>query len=252
MDLISVIMPFYKKREYFLSSFKSVLSQSYTNIEIIIVYDDNNHDELNWVNSIVSNDKRTIIIDNKKNIGVSRSRNLAISKSNGKYLAFLDCDDIWLEHKLEKQLNFMKKNNLSISHTSYEIINNKNELIGKHQVKDILKYSDLINSCDIGLSTVMAKKEIFEYSKFKPLTTKEDYALWLELSRKGVTFKGLDICLTLWRKSPNSLSSHMLPKFVNAYKVYRNHEKYDLFKSFFLVINLSLHYLKKILKKKKL
>ena len=66
MDLISVIMPFYKKREYFLSSFKSVLSQSYTNIEIIIVYDDNNHDELNWVNSIVSNDKRTIIIDNKK------------------------------------------------------------------------------------------------------------------------------------------------------------------------------------------
>ena len=96
----------------------------------------------------------------------------------------------------------------------------------------------------------MAKKEIFEYSKFKPLTTKEDYALWLELSRKGVTFKGLDICLTLWRKSPNSLSSHMLPKFVNAYKVYRNHEKYDLFKSFFLVINLSLHYLKKILKQK--
>ena len=66
MDLISVIMPFYKKREYFLSSFKSVLSQSYTNIEIIIVYDDNNHDELNWVNSIVSNDKRTIIIDNQK------------------------------------------------------------------------------------------------------------------------------------------------------------------------------------------
>ena len=167
MDLISVIMPFYKKREYFLSSFKSVLSQSYTNIEIIIVYDDNNHDELNWVNSIVSNDKRTIIIDNK-NIGVSRSRNLAISKSNGKYLAFLDCDDIWLEHKLEKTAKFYEKNNLSISHTSYEIINNKNELIGKHQVKDILKYSDLINSCDIGLSTVMVKKEIFEYQNSNP------------------------------------------------------------------------------------
>ena len=93
---------------------------------------------------------------------------MAISKSNGKYLAFLDCDDIWLEHKLEKQLNFMKKNNLSISHTSYEIINNKNELIGKHQVKDILKYSDLINSCDIGLSTVMAKKKYLNTQNSNP------------------------------------------------------------------------------------
>ena len=85
---------------------------------------------------------------------------------------------------------------------------------------------------------------------FKNLKTKEDYALWLELSRKGEVFSALDKTLTLWRRSSNSLSSSLLDKLINGFKVYNKFEKKNLFMSFFLVINLGLNYLKKRIKQK--
>jgi len=251
MDLISVLMPFYKKREYFVQSFFSVTSQSYKNIEIIVIYDDNNPDDLNFIKEKVSNDPRVTIINNNSNLGVAKSRNIGVDNSKGKFIAFLDCDDVWQEDKLELQYNFMNKNKLRISHTSYNIINSKNEILGTNFAIDKLSYKDLLNSCDIGLSTVMVDRDIFKISMFKNLKTKEDYALWLELSRKGEVFSALDKTLTLWRRSSNSLSSSLVDKLVNGFKVYNKFEKKNLFMSFFLVINLGLNYLKKRIKQKR-
>ena len=250
MDLISVIMPFYKKREYFKQSLLSVINQTYQNIEIIIIFDDNYNSDIEFIQKFLDLDKRIKLIDNKKNLGVATSRNKGIEISKGDYVAFLDCDDYWDKNKLEKQYNFMCNNKILFSHTTYQIINTKNEIIGKNVIKKQLSYKDLINSCDIGLSTVLMKKEILSISKFKQISTKEDYALWLELSRKGVSIHGLDEPLTYWRVTNNSLSSSFLTKVINGFQVYYKFEKNNLFKSLILVINLGLHYLRKRIKQK--
>ena len=145
----------------------------------------------------------------------------------------------------------MSKNKLRISHTSYNIINSENEILGTNIAAENLTYNDLINSCDIGLSTVMVDSDVFKVAMFKDLKTKEDYALWLELSRKGEVFSALDKTLTLWRRSSNSLSSSFIDKFINGFKVYNKFEKKNLLMSFFLVINLGLNYLKKRIKQRK-
>ena len=250
MDLISVIMPFYKKREYFKQSLLSVINQTYQNIEIIIISDDNYNSDIEFIQKFLDLDKRIKLIDNKKNLGVAISRNKGIEISKGDYVAFLDCDDYWEKDKLEKQYNFMRNNKILFSHTTYQVINTKNEIIGKNVIKKQLSYKDLINSCDIGLSTVLMKKEILSISKFKQISTKEDYALWLELSRNGVSIHGLDEPLTYWRVTNNSLSSSFLTKVINGFQVYYKFEKNNLFKSLILVINLGLHYLRKRIKQK--
>ena len=126
MDLISVIMPFYKKREYFKQSLLSVINQTYQNIEIIIIFDDNYNSDIEFIQKFLDLDKRIKLIDNKKNLGVAISRNKGIEISKGDYVAFLDCDDYWDKNKLEKQYNFMCNNKILFSHTTYQIINTKN------------------------------------------------------------------------------------------------------------------------------
>ena len=225
MDLISIIMPFYKKKPYFYNTLNSVLNQTYKNIEIIIIYDDSNLDDLSYINSLISKKNNISVILNNENLGVAKSRNKGIEMSKGKFIAFLDCDDVWMPEKIELQYKFMLENNCRISHTNYKIIDNKDNLIGENISKNELGYNELINSCDIGLSTVMCKKEVFNISKFKEISTKEDYALWLELSRKGEKFLCLNKSLVNWRKTPKSLSSPFFVKLFNGFKVYHKFEK---------------------------
>ena len=94
-SLVSVIMPYYNKKNYFLKSINSVLKQTYINLEILIIYDDQNRDDLEYIESCIKNDLRAQIIFNDKNKGVAYSRNKAIALAQGEYIAFLDCDDYW-------------------------------------------------------------------------------------------------------------------------------------------------------------
>lgn len=251
MDLISVIMPFYKKKKFFKDSLLSVINQTYKKLEIIIIYDDIISEDLKFVTNLSKLDNRITVLNNKKNLGVAASRNIGMSRAQGQYFAFLDCDDIWKKEKINIQYNFMIKHKLEFSHTSYEIINYRDDLIGIMRVKKELFYKDLLNSCDIGLSTVMMKKNLIQISNFKNINTKEDYALWLEYSRKNINIIGIDEILTSWRKLKNSLSNSIIDKFKNAFKVYYVFEKKNLIISFFLVINLAIFYIVKKIKQLK-
>jgi len=245
-ELVSVIMPYYKKKDFFYKSFLSVISQSYKKIEIIIIYDQNNLDEYNYIINIIKNykNKKITLHKNKKNKGVSYSRNLAIKKSKGKFIAFLDCDDVWHPKKIQKQLLFMKKEKINISFTSYKIINSKNEVVGLRAAKKEMTYQNLLNSCDIGLSTVIIKKKILSKNPFPIISTKEDYVLWLHLSKK-YKILGLRLYLTSWRKVRGSLSGNFLLKIKNAFIVYNKYEKFNFFSAVFRVLILSINFLKK-------
>jgi teichuronic acid biosynthesis glycosyltransferase TuaG len=248
MDLVSVIIPYYRKRRYIESTIKSVLNQNYKNLEILIIYDDSNQSDLEFIKKIIKFDKKIKLIINKKNIGVANSRNKGIKKCRGKYIAFLDSDDLWKKNKIKTQLQFMKKNNFKISHTNYEIIDENNNKIGIMKVKKDLDYANLIHSCDVGLSTVMINSKLKKELNFPNIKTKEDYVLWLKLSKKNKIY-GLQKNLVLWRKNNFSLS-YTIQKIKDAFDVYLKYQKFNLIKSIIFVIILSINYFKKNFKQK--
>ena len=240
-SLVSVIMPYYNKKNYFLKSINSVLKQTYINLEILIVYDDQNRDDLEYIESCIKNDSRVKIILNENNKGAAHSRNKAISIARGEYIAFLDCDDYWETNKIEIQLNFMLTHGYDFSHTTYQVINYEEKIVRIIRAQETLKYKKLLKSCDIGLSSVILKHKLLSDMKFPELKTKEDFVLWLNLAKKSVDLVGLDKPLMFWRKTPNSLSDSILQKLKDAFKVYHLYEKKNFFYSIFCVIRLSAY-----------
>ena len=238
-------MPYYKKEFYVQQSIKSILNQSYQNFEIILINDDvkNKH----FINKISKLDHRIKLVHNKDNIGAGLSRNKGVNLSNGDYIAFCDCDDLWKQNKLELQLNFMEQFKLNFSFTSYDIIDENSVFLKTRKAPDYLNFKKLRNSCDIGLSTVITKKNIFENNKyqFANLKTKEDYVLWIRLALDGVKMRGFGQSLASWRKNKNSLSSSIIQKLIDGYKVYRIYLGYGILKSVFFLTVLSINFILK-------
>ena len=112
MNLISIIMPYYKKSKFINASINSILNQSFQKFEIIIVDDELSENSFYVLSNIEKLDTRIKVFRNKKNMGAGQSRNYAIDLSKGEYIAFCDCDDLWKQNKLEKQIKFMEDNNL--------------------------------------------------------------------------------------------------------------------------------------------
>ncbi len=250
MDLVSIIMPYYKKKKYIELAVNSVIQQTYKNFELIIVYDDENKEDLNLLKKIIKKDKRIKLYINKKNLGAGRSRNKGIKLSKGSLIAFLDSDDLWTRNKLKRQILFMKKNLVDISHTSYHIINSNNKIIGSRRAKD-MNHQLLLNSCVIGLSTVIMKKEIITIIiKFANINSNEDYVLWLKITLNNNTIFALKNHLTKWRKLNNSLSASKIQKFYDGYLVYRKHMNFSLLKSFIYLLLLSFNHVLKELRNK--
>ena len=230
---VSIIIPFYRGFTFLERTLVSVVKQTFRNYEIIIIYDNpKNRKDLVLLKKLKKKYSKIIILYNKSNLGAGYSRNRGIKVAKGKFIAFLDSDDIW-------------KNNLLITHTSYDIINLNNTLVKKRLAYD-LNYSDLKNSCDIGLSTVIvSKKLLLSTSLFPKLKTKEDYVLWLNIAKKGLVFKSFKKSMTKWTNRPDSLSSSIYQKIRDAFTVYYKYESYSLIKSIISVIVLSINFLKK-------
>jgi len=246
MDLVSIVIPYYRKKDYIKQSINSVLSQSYKNFEIIIIYDDEELLDFNYLKSFVKLDKRIRLIRNKKKLGAGLSRNKGIKLSKGKYIAFLDSDDYWKKNKLKTQIAFMKLNKYLISHTTYQIINQNNKKISIRKARSFFKIQDLLYSCDIGLSTVILKKNLFSKNiRFPNIKTKEDFILWLQILKKKIPIVALDRNLSFWRKLDNSLSSSTIQKIFDGFKVYFVYMNFSIFKSILSLLYLSINFLRK-------
>ena len=242
--LVSVIMPYFEKKKFVKEAIESVLAQSYQNFEIILIYDDNLDQDYEFIISLKKLDKRIKVLRNNQKLGAGMSRNKGIENSNGDYIAFLDSDDLWEKDKLTSQLEYMKKNNYDISFTSYKIINESGEIIGKRSAKNLITFEDLIKSCDVGLSTVVLKKNLINKDcNFPNLKTKEDFVLWLKITKNNINLKGLNLYLAKWRKLSNSLSSNTIQKLIDGFRVYNQYMGYNKLISIYYLFLLSINYL---------
>ena len=140
MPLVSVIIPYYKKKAFFRKTLRSVINQTLKDFEIIIIYNDKDDAEINFVKKLIKNKKRIKLFIKKQKLGAGIARNFGIKKSKGKYVAFLDADDVWKKNKLELQLKFMEINKFDISHTSYVAIKKKKLLSSLNHTKIIKNY----------------------------------------------------------------------------------------------------------------
>ncbi|WP_455539188.1 glycosyltransferase family 2 protein [Terrisporobacter sp.] len=229
-NLISIITPIYNCEKYIEQTIKSIQNQTYTNYELIIVDDGSTDNSANIIKKIMKNDKKIIYIK-QKNSGVVVARNTAIENSKGRYIAFLDSDDLWYREKLEKQIKFMKEKDVAFSYTSYEIIDENNKIIKEKQnVIEVLEYGDLLKQNIIGCLTVMIDRSRIGNIVIQD-TKHEDYATWLSILSTGVKAYGINEVLASYRKRSNSLSSNKIKAAIWTWNVYRNSQHLGITKS---------------------
>ena len=242
-DLVSIIIPYFKKKKFIKQTINSIFKQTYKKYEIIIIYDDKDLTDLSYLKKAVKKIKKKKIIINKKNYGAGISRNIGIKNAHGKFIAFLDADDVWAKNKLKEQIKFMKKEKVNFSYTSYSIINENNRIIKIIPAEESMTYNKLVKSCDIGLSTVIMKSNLFNKHKFPSIKTKEDYVLWLQLSKHKIGLFGLKRNLCSWRKLNKQLSSSIFQKLKDAFTVYNKYLKFNFLKSLIFTIILSSNFI---------
>ena len=224
-DMVSIIMPSYNTANFISESIKSVMAQTYTNWELIIV-DDCSTDDTDYVVKLYLNDSRIVYIKNPKNSGAAVSRNRALREAKGKWIAFLDSDDLWMPEKLEKQIAYMTKNGYHFSYTKYEELNEEGQTTGVmvSGPKKITK-NGMFNFCWPGCLTVMYDREYVGDLQIADIKKNNDYAMWLKVCRKADCYL-LDEILAKYRRGrAGSVSSHSIKTMIGwHYKLFREAE----------------------------
>ena len=203
-DLVSVIMPSYNTAEYILDSIRSVQAQTYTNWELIIVDDCSTDDSVKLIKSI--KDLRIILFQNEQNSGAAISRNKALREAKGKWIAFLDSDDIWVPEKLEKQIRFMKENNYAFTFTDYRICLNGEWLPYINTGPDVVNKRRMYDYCYFFTGTVIYDNCRIGLIQIADLQKNNDYAMWLQVIEKSNAYR-LSECLSYYIKHEGSVSS---------------------------------------------
>lgn len=229
IPLVSIIMPAYNSSATLGESIQSVVSQTFGDWELLVIDDCSQENLYSIVESF--NDSRIHFIRLSRNSGVAVARNYGIEKARGRYLAFLDSDDLWLPEKLEKQLQFMEQNGYAFTYTWYQQFCHDTHNLGNIvKTKNKVNYAELLKGNDIGCLTVMLDRlQIKEIAM--PAQRHEDYITWLNILKQGWTAYSLPLVLAAYRKEKGSLTSNKWKSLLWTWKVYRDSQHLSLFRS---------------------
>lgn len=212
-DLVSIITPNYNCEKFISKTIDSVLKQSYSNWEMIIVDDCSNDQSYNIACMYAEKDSRIKVLKNEMNSGAAFSRNRALDVAKGEYIAFLDSDDLWCDTKLEKQIDFMKKNYCDFSFSKYELIDEKDNSLHKtSKVINNLTYWKYLHHCYTGCLTVIYKKEIASDVRSFLIKNNNDYGLFLQVVKKAKKAMGIQEVLAFYRIQKSGISRKKLSK----------------------------------------
>lgn len=232
--LVSIIMPTYNCGKFIAKTIESVLNQTYTNWELIIVddYSKDNTEEI--VNSYIIKNSKIKYHKFDVNRGAAVARTKAMEFAKGNYMAFLDSDDIWKKDKLEKQIKFMNDNNYNFTCTAYEQINEEGKKINKIiKTKKKANYNRILLDCPVGNSTVMYNVDKLGKFKVPDIKKRNDDALWLQILKKEKNIYGMEDILMEYRIRSNSISSNKIDLIKYHWQLYREIEHLSIFRSIF-------------------
>ena len=223
-----------------------MISQTYQTWEMIIVDDCSSDDSAKYIKNLIKNEDRITLIALEKNVGAAQARNKALEVTKGRYIAFLDSDDMWLPEKLEKQLDFMQKKNYAFTFTSYiPMSEDGTEEYSVISVPIEIAYTGYCKNTIIGCLTVMIDKEKTGDFLMPNIKSSHDMALWLLIMKRGFKAYGLNEILAKYRLVATSNTSKKYKAVMDVWKVYREIEKLSLLKSSWYFINYIFNAIKK-------
>lgn len=248
-DLVSIIMPSYNCGRYVEETIRSVQAQTYQNWEIIFMDDCSTDGSIKTVSELREQDSRIRLFQNNINSGAAVSRNNALREAKGRWIAFLDSDDLWEPTKLEKQIKFMEENGIAFSYTGYQEIDDKSLPTGVHisGPKHVTK-TGMFAFCWPGCLTVMYDASKIGLIQIEDIKKNNDYAMWLKVCRKADCYL-LDECLAKYRRGRvGSVSSHGILTMIGwHYKLWHEAEGLNLIASLWYTgLNLVCGFYKKM------
>lgn len=226
-DMVSIVVPMYNAERFLTETIELVQKQTYQNWELILVDDCSSDQSAAIVRQYAKDDARIRLIEQDANSGAAKSRNLGIMQANGRYLCFLDADDIWVSKKLARELAFMQEKNAAFVFTGYEFADAEGEGLGKIvHVPETITYKQALKNTTIFTSTVMIDREkISDTDIYMPQIASEDTATWWHILKKYQTGYGLDENLVKYRRTEGTLSSNKLVAIQRIWGLYRRQEK---------------------------
>lgn len=243
--LVSVIMPCYNAERYIAQSIESVLAQTYQNWELLITDDGSTDRVVEIVREYCKKDGRINMLVNEHK-GIAETRNASIARAKGRFLAFLDNDDLWMPEKLEKQISFMLKHKVGFSYTNYELIDKngvrKNKII---KTQGIIDYKKYLRNTIIGCGTVVVDRDIVGCIKMPINDTSDDMMLWLSIMHRGFKAYPLDEILMKYRVRKKSASSNKFKASRDVWRVYRDNEGFAVVKSSYYFVCYAFNAIKK-------
>lgn len=230
--LVSIITPVYNAERFLDDTIKSIQNQTYKNWELVLVDDCSKDGSADMIKEFQANDDRIRYIKLEKNSGASVSRNTGIKNAKGRFIAFVDSDDIWQPEKLKIQIEYMLENKLGFTFTSYRYMKEDGRLTKKvAKAPEKINYRGLLKNTIIGCSTVVIDKEIVGEFSMPLVRRGQDTATWLQILKTQDYAYGIEKDLVNYRLVGDSLSSNKIKALKRTWNTYRNVEKLSVFKS---------------------
>jgi glycosyltransferase involved in cell wall biosynthesis len=229
--LVSIIIPLYNSEIYISDTLDSILNQTYKNYEILIINDMSKDNGEEIIKNYQKKFDNIFLINLEVNSGAGVARNKGIELAKGKYIAFIDSDDLWKKNKLEKQIKYMEDNNYYFTFTKYEQINESDEFLKEIKVPNLLTYKKELYYNHIGTSTVIYNQEKLGKIYMPVIRKRQDYAMWLKILKNFSNGYGLQEVLTTYRIRNNSISSNKINLIKYNWKLYRDVENMNFIRS---------------------
>lgn len=247
-QVVSVIIPVYNGERYIADTIRSVLEQTYKEIEIVVIDDCSKDNSKKIVEDLCMVHSNIIYCHQEENQGVAVARNIGLEIAKGRFVAFLDSDDIWKADKLEKQMRVMQEKQAGFVFAAIEMMDEDgNERKKKRKIKTEVNYKYLLKNTVIPTSTVVIDRNVVRDFKMPLMRSGQDYATWLMILRDGIVAYGLDEALVKYRVGSNSLSSNKFKSIKQVWGIQVHQEKVNPIIATYNTGWFILHALKKYL-----
>lgn len=227
----SIITPIFNAENFLDETLQSIIDQTYTDWESILINDNSTDKSLAIAEKFSKLDDRFKIINVNENQGAAKARNIGIKSAEGRFIAFLDSDDLWLPEKLEKQISLMKSKSLDFTYSSYHFISEAGEVTNKVGVPESISYNQLLKGNVIACLTAVYDSQSLGKIFMPDILKRQDFGLWLKITKSGVTGYGIQQPLARYRLRTGSISHAKFNTMFYTWSLYRDFEGLSFFQS---------------------